>query len=95
MATRVKSEDLQEVQTALVNLSKVLTDIDGNIALAIQRVHGNWQDDMFDGFKEMYDKYKQRVVEIADEFNKFATVPLQVKIDQLKDAEDKAKKMNQ
>lgn len=95
MATRVKSEDLQDVQTALVNLSKVLTDIDGNIALAIQRVHGNWQDDMFDGFKEMYDKYKQRVVEIADEFNKFATVPLQVKIDQLKDAEDKAKKMNQ
>lgn len=95
MATRVKSEDLQDVQTALINLSKVLTDIDGNIALAIQRAHNEWKDDMFDGFKEMYDKYKQRVVEIADEYNKFATVPLQVKIDQLKDAEDKAKKMNQ
>ena len=93
--TRAKVEDLQEVQTALINLSKVLTDIDGNIALAIQHAHGEWKDDMFDGFKEMYDKYKQRVVEIANEYNKFATGPLQVKIEQLIKAEEEGKKMNQ
>lgn len=95
MATRVKSEDLQEVQTALVNLSKVLTDIDGNIALALQRVHDEWKDELFDGFKEIYDKYKQSVVDIANEFNTFATRPLQEKINQVIDIEGKAKTMNQ
>ena len=95
MAVTAKSEDLQEVQTALINLSKVLTDIDGNITLAIQRAHGEFRGELFDGFKEMYDKYKQRVVEIADEFNKFATGPLQVKIEQLIEAEKIGKIMNE
>lgn len=92
---KAKVEDLQEIQTALINLSKTLNDIDGNIALAIQRAHTEWDDDMYVGFKEMYDKYKQRVVEIADEYNKYATGPLQVKIEQLIEAEEKGKIVNQ
>ena len=93
--TRVKIEDLQEVQTALIDLSKTLTDIDGNIALALQRVHEDWKDDMYDSFKETYDNYKQRVVAIAEEYKEFATKPLQQKIDDLIDVEGKGKIMNQ
>lgn len=95
MALHAKVEDLQELQTELINLSKALTDIDGNIALAIQRVHDDWQDAMYDDFRETYDKYKQRVVEIADQYEKFANGPLQETIDKLLFIEEKAKRTNQ
>lgn len=88
--TIAKVEDLQDLQTALINLSKALTDIDGNIALALQRVHNVWQDDMYEAFKETYDKYKQRVVDIADEYSKFANGWLQKRIDDLNDIEKKS-----
>ena len=95
MAVYVKVEDLQDLKTALINLSKTLTDIDGNMAVALQRLHNSWQDEMYDDFKGTYDKYKQRVVEIAEQYEKFANGPLQETIDKLKIAEEKARKTNQ
>ena len=88
--TIAKVEDLQEIQTALKELSKTLNDIDGNIALALQRVHNEWKDEMFNDFKEMYDTYKQRVVEIAKEYKEFADGWLQKRIDDLNVIEKKS-----
>lgn len=88
-----KVEDLKAMQTAIINLSKVLNDVDGNITHAIQKVHIEWDDELFCAFNETYNKYKQRLIEIAEQYEKFATGPLQTKIEQLIDIEKIAKKI--
>jgi gas vesicle protein len=85
--TQVSSEQLINLQTELVQLSKNLMETYDTISMGLKNLNEDWKDDKYEEFEQEFKSSKEEIREIAEKYDEWAKNYLPSRIEITQEAE--------
>jgi hypothetical protein len=85
--TQVSSQQLKNLQTQLIQLSKNLLECYDTLCYGLKNLNEDWKDDKFDEFNTEFKDSKEKIREIGEKYQEWATTYLPPRIELTEKAE--------